>query len=59
MSQFNVVKFINMLPLSQDLKNELEVWAFSDDFESVPYRNLKQAIIDKAEDLQQGGFYNA
>jgi len=52
MSQFNVIRFINELPVSQSIKDELEVWVNSDDFENVSFDDIKQAIVNKAEQLR-------
>jgi hypothetical protein len=52
MEQFNAFWFINHLKVSRSVKEQLEVYIHSEEFEAVPFDNLKQAIVDKAESLR-------
>jgi hypothetical protein len=52
MNQFNAIQFINSLRVSRSIREQLEVYINSEEFEEVPFDDLKQAIINEAERLQ-------
>lgn len=52
MNQFNAYHFINSLRVSRSIREQLEVYINSEEFDEVPFDDLKQAIVDKIESLQ-------